>query len=241
MRKMLVFASLPILLLWSCNFMDGRRVRGDGNVTTQSRSVSNFSRIDVSGAIDVYVSQDSAFSVKVEIDNNLQEFIEVEREGDILRIHQRNNINLQASNGGIKVYVTAPVYSGMEASGACKIVGQNALVSPGNVDINLSGSCDVNLDIKAQAVSVDASGASSITLKGETRDFKVGGSGSTDVRAFELLAENASIDISGAGDVEVYASKKLDASASGSSDVKYKGNASVSSDMSGSGSVKKVE
>ncbi|HTD93286.1 MAG TPA: DUF2807 domain-containing protein, partial [Chitinophagaceae bacterium] len=90
-------------------------------------------------------------------------------------------------------------------------------------------------------ISVDASGACSIKIKGQTKDFRVDGSGSINVRAFELLSENSDIDISGACDVEVYASVKLTAGASGSSDIKYKGNGSVSTDISGAGSVKKVE
>jgi len=90
-------------------------------------------------------------------------------------------------------------------------------------------------------VETGSSGAGSISLKGETKDFSVDGSGSTDIHCFELLAENTSVELSGAGDAQVYASVKLDVHVSGAADVKYKGNANLTKEISGAGSVKKVD
>ena len=79
-------------------------------------------------------------------------------------------------------------------------------------------------------------------LTGETKDFNVDGSGAQSIKCFELMAENAHVEMSGAGDAEVFASVKLDVHvASGASDVKYKGNATVSQNVSGAGSVKKAD
>lgn len=236
---LVVFTVLSLVALSSCRF-GGKRVRGDGNVTTQNRSVGNFSGVDVSGAIDVYLTQDSSYSVKVEVDNNLQEFIEVYVDGNKLRIHQRNNTSLDPTRD-IKVYVSAPSYRRVEASGACSVISKNRLGTDDDFAIHLSGACDVDLDLKAPRVRAEVSGACSVTLKGETKDFSVDGSGSTDLKCFGLLTENADVDLSGASDAEVYASVKLDASASGSTDIKYKGNPSVNSHMSGASSIKKAD
>ena len=84
-------------------------------------------------------------------------------------------------------------------------------------------------------------GASSLKLKGQTKDLHIEGSGASHAKCFELLSENATVDVAGASSVEVFASVKLNADASGASDVRYKGNAAVSQSASGAGSVKKVE
>jgi len=55
------------------------------------------------------------------------------------------------------------------------------------------------------------------------------------------MAENTQVELSGAGDAQVFASVKLDVRVSGAADVKYKGNATVSQSVRGAGSVKKVE
>ena len=241
MRQVLALSFFSVIIFSSCHFMGRDRIKGDGNVTTQNRSINDFKSVDVSSAIHLYVTQDSAFSVKVEIDNNLQEYIETYKDNEgVLHIDQRDNTNLNASQK-IKVYVSAPVFAQLEASGACHIFSQNGLSSNNSININMSGASDAELDVKAPKISVDLTGASSVTLKGETKDFSVDGSGSSDINCFGLMTENTDIELSGAGNAEVFASVKLDVHVSGAADIKYKGNAVVNKEISGAGSVKKVE
>ena len=240
MKRILASAALSLVFFSSCHMFGGHGVRGDGNITTQTRSATNFDGIDISGEVDVYITQDPTYKVTVETDSNLQELLEVRVDGGILRIHPRDNYSLDPSRE-IKVYVSAPLFKRLESSGACVFRSQNQLSSDGELSIGMSGSCDANLDVKVSKVDIDVSGACSIELRGTAKDLEIGGSGSTDVKAFGLVTDNADIDISGAGSVEVFANAKLKASASGAADIRYKGSASVSSDMSGAGSVKKVD
>lgn len=206
----------------------------------QNRSFSNFTSVSVSSAIDLYLKQDPAFSVKVETDDNLQPHILIREANGVLYIKQEDNTSLDAT-GKIKVYVSAPLFKSMEASGACNIIGENLLSSNEPIDIGLSGSSDARLEVKTPKVSAGLSGASTLALKGEAKEFSVDGSGSSNLKCFDLLTEQTKIDVSGACDAEVFASVKLDVQASGASDIKYKGNAAVSQDISGAGSVKKVD
>lgn len=220
--------------------MFAKRIYGNGHVIAETRGPGNFHSIDVSGSIDVYVRQDSATLIKVETDENLQEYIQVENENGVLYIHTERGFNVDAT-GRIKVYISSPEYKRFEASGACHIYSGNKITSMSGLEFGLSGACGVKMDIKAPDVNADLSGACDIELKGETRDFKVEGSGSTEIHSMELLAENVDIGISGSGDAEVYASVKLDVGVSGAGSVKYKGNATVNQHVSGSGNVQKVE
>lgn len=240
MKRLLAFCILSATVLSSCNFFD-KKVVGDGNVTTQARSVDNFSGVDISGAISVYLTQSDAYSVKVEIDNNLQEYIDVYRDGDMLRIHQKNNTSLQTTNKEIKVYVSAPDFRKLEASGACNYHTQSRISTTGKLDIHLTGACEADLDVKAPDIYIDASGASTAKLRGETKDLKIDGSGAFNIRSFDLLAENVNIDISGAGNAEIFASQKIDAEASGASEIRYKGTTTVNINSSGASTVRKMD
>jgi Putative auto-transporter adhesin, head GIN domain len=240
MKRLLIISFCSLTLFSSCHFFHGERIRGSGNVITQPRSFSSFTGVEVSSAIDLYLKQDAAFSVKVETDDNLQQYIIVSEANGVLYIKQADNTSLDAT-GKIKVYVSAPLFKSMEASGACHIVGENLLSSNEGIIIDLSGACDVRLEVKTPKVSADLSGACTVALKGEAKEFSVEGSGSSNVKCLDLMTEVTKIDISGACNAEVFASVKLDIQASGSSDVKYKGNAAVSQDISGAGSVKKVD
>jgi uncharacterized protein YaiE (UPF0345 family) len=139
------------------------------------------------------------------------------------------------------VYVSATTFKRFEASGACNIFSEGKVTSSSDIDLGLSGSCDATMDINAPKISADVSGACTVKLQGQTKDFKLSGSGSTDVKCFDLIAENVELDISGAGDAEVYASVKLSGSISGAADVHYKGAAQTDIHTSGASSVKKAD
>ncbi|MDP4260955.1 MAG: head GIN domain-containing protein [Bacteroidota bacterium] len=240
MNRLLIVAFCNLLILSSCHYFRGEHMRGTGNVITQTRDVSHFTGVDVSSAIDLYLKQDSAFAAKVVTDDNLQQYIQIREENGILYIQQRDNTSLDPS-GKIKVYISAPLFTSMRASGACNITSENRLSSNENISIDLSGASDARLDIKALKISAGLSGACTLALKGEAKELSVDGSGSSNIKCFDLMTEQTKIDISGACDAEVFASVKLDIEASGSSDVKYRGNAAVSQNISGAGSVKRVD
>ena len=233
MKRILVMLTGALLVLSSCSNFMGKRVRGNGKMAMETRTTGSFTGVKVSGAIDLYVRTDSVTAVRVDGDENLLKYVEVDLDGSMLRIRTKNGINLKPTRS-IKVYVSAPEFTRFHAS-------ENKISSSSTLNVDLSGASDAKLEVNAPAVNVEVSGAGSVTLKGETRDFSVDGSGSTDIKCYELLAENTKVDISGAGNAEVFASVKLDVGVSGAADVKYKGNATVSQRVSGAGSVKKTE
>lgn len=240
MRIIILPAILFVTLFSSCSFFGGERIRGNGVIKTENRTAGSFNSVHVSGNADVYVKQDSVFSISVESDENLMEYILTNIDGNTLEIRPRDRANLKPSRS-IKVYVSGPSLRNFEASGACDIFSENKIMSAESISIQLSGASDVKMDIMAPSIKVDLSGAGTVTLSGQTKDFKVDGSGSTDIKCFDLLSENTDVELSGAGDAEVYASIKLDVRVSGAADVKYKGSPTVNQNISGAGSVKKVD
>ncbi len=240
MNRFFAVTLLSVILFTSCRYVTGKRVKGSGNVVTQTRSFSGFTGVDVSSAIHLYVKQDSSFSVKVETDDNIQSYVLIKQDGNTLRIMQAENANLDAT-GKIKVYVSAPLINTLDASGACKIIGENVLTATDEINVDVSGASSAELELKAPEVSGEMTGASDLRLKGQTKDLRIKGSGASHAYCYSLLSETAEVDVAGASSADVFASVKLKAEASGSSHVRYKGNAAVNQSTSGAGSVKKVE
>ena len=238
MRNSIPLFAVLVICLSSCHFLHRDHVRGDGNVVKQSRNISSFTGIDIGGAVHVILTQDSTYSVNVEIDNNLQPYVEVYNDGSILHIHQRNNTSLDAT-GPFNVYVSAPSFTSLQVSGASTLRSTNKINAIDKFALQLHGASKADLDLKAPQVKVSLSGASDASVKGETRELLLEASGSSNLEAFELLSENTDVSVSGASHANVYASVKLEADASGASQVRYKGNATVNSNSSGAGSVKK--
>jgi hypothetical protein len=239
MIRSLLVASLLILVLNSCGYFTQDRVKGNGNVVAELRTAGDFNSIHVSGAIDVYISQEPTPSIKVETDENIQELIITEVRGNVLHIRPEEGFNLNATT--LKVYVAAASYNELKASGACNFYTEGPISGTDKVSIDLSGASDAVLEISAPEIEAELSGAGSLTMRGETKDLSIEGSGSSKIRCFDLLAENVSIDISGAGNAEVSASTRLNVKVSGAGDVLYKGKPTVDQHISGAGSVKKAD
>lgn len=241
MRKLFLLVPMVSLLFCSCMFTDGKKIKGNGSITKEQRTVSSFSRVEVRGNIDVYLVQGEVKPVEIEGDENLIPYVELEQTGSKLVIKSKDGYNLDPS-GDMKLYVTAPEFEQIEVSGACNIFSQSKINNDKNLQLSVSGAGDVKMEVDAPRVEMKLSGAGKVNLKGETKSFNLDLSGASTAHCYELLAENTEVDISGAGTAEVYASVKLDAEVSGAGSIKYKGNAKdVKQHVSGAGSVSKTD
>ena len=216
-------------------------MEGNGNIKSVERSVGSFSEVEVHGAIDVHVSQGDSKPVRIEGDENLLEYIEIKQNGNKIEVRSRRGYNLKPTSD-LKIYVTSPNFSKIDVSGACDIIGDTKISNNDRLNLQVSGAGDIRMEVDVPVVTADISGSGSVNLRGKTRDFSCDLSGAGHARCFDLLSENTTIDISGAGDAEVYASMKVDAEVSGAGTVKYKGDAAtVNQKVSGAGSVRKVD
>jgi len=238
MRTLFLF--LLIVIVFSSCQLFGERVSGNGNITSRDRSVvGSFNSVDASGSVKVHLKQDASPSVRIETDENLQQYVDVYVNGSTLVIKSKEGYNLDPSRD-IVVYTSAPVYKSIGVSGSGDILSDNNITGTEALDMQVSGSGKIDVQVSVPKVSAHVSGSGDVFLKGTSKEFDGSISGSGSIKAFDLTTDDTKIDLSGAADAEVTANQKLDVHVSGSGDVKYKGAASVSQEISGSGSVKKV-
>ena len=228
-----------LVLLSSCRLFGGKRVVGNGQIVTKDRSVNGFHNIDVRGEVTVRLRQDSMPSVRVETDENLFEYLDVHVDGNTLVIEPKKGYNLDPSKE-IIVYATAAQFKEIDASGACTILSDNLISGNQELSIEASGATTINIQVTLPKLTTDVSGSGEVSLKGMAKEFSGSISGSGTIKAFDLITDNAALDLSGSADAQITANQKLDVEVSGSGDVEYKGNASVNQRISGAGSVKKV-
>ena len=189
-------------------------VTGSGNIVTDRRDVSGFKGLDVGGIFKVQATAQSEYGVEVVVDDNIAPMIKTEVTGGILHIDLDGHVK---TRGPILVRVSAPDLESIEASGA-----SNVSVSNLNND----------------SLSVNTSGASKISLSGETAKLTVDVSGASNINAGGLKAVDANVEASGASHVDVFATGKLYTDASGASRITYSGApSSVDRKTSGASSV----
>jgi len=188
--------------------------KGSGNVVRESRDVTGFNAVDVGGVFQVEITAQKDFAVEIEADDNLMPLITTDVDGDVLKISAKQKVS---PSSPIRVHIYAPDIKNLEVSGAANVV------------LN---------DINNQALSIDSSGASKITIAGVTAQLTVDVSGATKVDAEDLNTADAAVDASGASHINVNVSGSLRADASGASRVVYTGKPeSVEKKTSGASSI----
>jgi hypothetical protein len=174
-------------------------VKGSGNVITDKRDVSGFHGVEVGGIYQVEITAQKEFGVTVEADDNIAPLVKTEVENGILKIESEGRISPKST---IRIVIAAPDVDSLDISGVA------------NVTVN---------NVRNDALAIDSSGASKISLNGETSKLKVDVSGAVKVDAGELKAADATVDANGASNVLVNVSGTLKADASGASHINYSG------------------
>ncbi|MCX6249916.1 MAG: DUF2807 domain-containing protein [Bacteroidetes bacterium] len=211
---------------------------GNGNVIKQTREVSTFNSISVSGAYDVILSQGTAQSVVIEADENLLPLIKTEVRGNELEIYNKHSIG---HSHCMKVYVTVTDLRKIDLSGAVDLSTQTKLTTD-ELSIDESGASDTKMDIAVKKLNIDCSGGSKLRFSGSATQVRMDVSGAVDIFAYDLATESFHLEISGAGKAEINVSKELNASISGAGTVHYKGTPEkLLTDVSGAGSIRKAE
>ncbi len=239
MKKLLFVLPVAVLLLASCRYMGGKRIRGNGVVGKEQRSVTGFTGVETHGSIDLFVTQ-GAFKIEVEADQNILPYIETNVENGRLMVHFRDGIWLSNYHEA-RVYITAPVLHDFEVHGSGNISSGGKIADSSGMTTRISGSGDISLDINAPTINTETHGSGNTTLAGETKDLSSLISGSGNVKAGDLKAENVKVSVHGSGDTDVFAASSLDVHISGSGDIRYKGSPRMTTEIHGSGTVKRID
>lgn len=220
-----------ILMSTACNV---RAIRGSGNLVTESRQVSNFDRIALSGSGEVILTQGGSESLSIEADDNVMKYIEAEVEAGTLKLGFKNGINI-ISTTRLVFYVGIDDLTSLKVSGSGDFQADTIEVDRMEVDVSGSGSIQIS-NLVASDVNAKISGSGRIDLTGEVDTQEIDLSGSGKYLGGDLCSESVNVDVSGSGIATVCATERLDSSTSGSGSVNYYGQpASVNTSGSGSG------
>jgi len=241
MRNVFLLIAVVLISLSSCRFAGGKRVKGNGNVVTKEVNRGDFTKVEQKGSFDVYLSNASSSTVKIEAEENLIDYIETYVDNNTLVIRTKEGFSLKPDRD-IKIYIAAPHLTDIQSSGAGDIISQSLLSDSTKMSFEVRGSANIKVEVNAPEIQAEISGSGDMELKGQTRKFSAEVNGSGNIKALDLKAEDTEIEIKGSGDADVFASSSLNVNVRGSGDVRYKGNApKVTNDIKGSGSVTKAD
>ena len=208
--------AISALLLSACNFVIPGAVVGSGKIASESRPVSGFTKVDLSGFGDLTIDVNGSEALTIEGDDNILPLIITEVRGDTLHIGFKERTPVQRVSR-LRYAVSAKQLDGLTVSGAGNVTASN---------------------IDTPSLEVVTSGAGRINMSGKATEEVITLTGAGNFEGENLLSEKASVNTSGVGRAIVNAAQTLDVNISGAGSVEYIGSPQVTQQISGVGSVK---
>jgi hypothetical protein len=238
--SLLTVAALVAVLsiLTSCDGFYLGCLEGNGDITREERSLSDFSGVISEGEYDVFIMIDSVSKVRIEADENLIPYIRTFVKDNKLVIDNGTRRCLRNRDDmPIRIDVHTPDLYDIELDGSGVIYSDYYIyVDYLNIELNGSGLIDLR-DIDAQEMDVLLSGSGEIELWGLVGENNMDIPGSGVIKAYHLEQDECYASISGSGDMYVFVYDLLDANISGSGNIFYRGNPRINIKISGSGSL----
>jgi len=213
-----LLGGLAVALLYQFDVFGGSSsstTEGSGVPATQARDVAAFTSIELAGSNNVLIRVGEKQSIAVRADDNLLDRVKTEVQSGKLVI--ANTPGSLTTKSPMRVEVKVPTLNAVTLSGSGNIVANG---------------------VETQSLRVSLPGSGTITGSGTTArlDVTVGGSGT--VQFTRLVANDVRAVVSGSGSIFITATKRLDASVSGSGAILYAGNPQdVTKSVTGNGAI----
>lgn len=238
MKKRLLSALLPLAaLLAGCHneINVGPTVRGSGPIESESRTIEEFTEVELPIDAEVYLTQGLTQQVRVEAQRNILDVLETDVDGD--RLHIDFGRTTVRKHDRIRVYLTTPRLTRLVLAGSGHIVSTNTWLLP-RLEVTISGSGSTDLACEQVTnLTTTISGSGEASWQGNAARHEISISGSGEVGSYDLDTDAADVNLVGSGRAKVRVAENLTVRISGSGNVYYKGRPNISTDVSGSGKV----
>jgi hypothetical protein len=223
------------LLFASCkgNFNIGS-IKGDGNVTKETRNISgDFSRIESHSGLEVVIEISKTISVVVEADANLQKHITTKVKDGVLIIEADGNIDSDSKTVTVKMPVVDDITAASASSVTCKQIIKNK-----SIHLQTSSAAEIEVTIEADNIVCETSSGSNISVNGMGLNLETASSSGSEIDARKLMVNNVTAQASSGSETRVHPAVSLNAQASsGASIVFYNSPKTISKKESSGGSI----
>jgi len=238
MNTVLKISAILLLLVstTSC-FYNG--VKGNGNVLTQNRNISNdFVRIKASRGLDVYITKSDNVSLVVEADENLHDLIETDVVNGTLIITAKKNIGLAKAK---KIHLSVENLNEILVESGAEIYSENTFFTQ-ELRIHASSGSEAKLTVNVGQLTCETSSGADIYLDGKAVSFNANSSSGSGIKAYSLATKNCIAKASSGSNIKVNVSDSFKGKATSGADINYKGSPKIiDEDKSSGGSIRNHE
>lgn len=190
----------------------GRPLPGNGNVTSENRTVADFGILDAAGGFDIeWTSAQPSLSITT--DQDLLSHIQTIVTDGRLRISSDEPI---APTKGVRIVLSSSALKEVDLRGAVHFTAKQ---------------------ISGEKLRISSAGAVKVDVCGEVGQLTAKLTGASNLKALSLKAKSATVSLTGASNGDVCVSEHLKASIVGAGSMSYTGDPRVEQSVLGVGKV----
>lgn len=240
MRKFIVFYILILSILISgCIFpVRYTRVLGSGEIVTETRRVSGFNAVELSGIGTLIIEQGRKESLEITAEDNILKYLRSNVNGKGLLLGVDDFVSIEPTKE-IIYHLTVINLERVEISGLGNV--EISALETSELDFEISGSGNAYIgNLQTDSLNLQISGLGNMEIGGSVEDQRIELSGAGNYNAEDLKSSKARIEISGTGKAAIWVEDELNVELSGIGNLRYWGNPILSTEKSGLGTVKSL-
>jgi len=215
-----------------------RRIKGNGSIRSEERTISDFTELDIKGMFEVELKQTGSHALTLETDENLLDRVETYVKGNTLFVKWDDQYELKSWEK-MKIVIEVDRLEKLDMNGMCSLKSASIL-NADKFELRHNGMGHTELTIEGEELFVELGGMVEMKLEGVVNEMDLVISGMAKVDTEECEAAQVSVETSGMGRAHVYAKEELFINSSGMGKVTYSGDARIKSvNSSGMSSINK--
>ena len=210
MRRILLMSALGLFLFSASKAQNDREtIEGNGKLITRDVPVKSFNELKANGVYELKLTQGDKEGVRIEADENLQEYFTVTNEGSklIINTEKLKDKNLKGKVK-MKVYISFKNLKNLEIGTVGSVQSENQLAFD-DLDFKNKSVGNVNLKLTANKFNMENKSVGNVELSGKAEVVTVKNNGVGSLDASDFIVQTMDIENSGVGNAAVNAQKTL--------------------------------
>jgi hypothetical protein len=199
--------------------------KSTGDIKTETRNISGFNKISVENNINLYITEDSVFSLSVEAGSNLLSLIKTEVMDSCLYLKNDNKCNwVRNFKDKINIFLKCPKIKEIVYKGSGNVTATDTLNANNFRLDDWNGTGTIDLTLKSNWTILNLhTGPADLNVKGKSGVTYLysAGNGKADLR--NLITDYCFVTTKSTNSCYVYAAKELDAKIYEIGDIYYTG------------------
>ncbi len=211
-------------------------LRGSGEVITEERNISQIDSISISAGINLYLERTGVEALRIEAEDNIIPLIITRvSDGELNIRYDRFVLGGIFTRRPVNIYVNIDKINSLRASSGANL--ESGPIKTETLSINLSSGANGEIDLDVTELESRLSSGANLRVSGSTENQDINVSSGANYDGSGLRSNNAIVNVSSGGFVQVNVSENLIADISSGGRVIHYGDPQIVSNISSGGSL----